>query len=425
MTAFDRLGRDVAAALKPGPGQRRARQLTALSAVDWDARRRLRRAVFAGAAVAALVAVALLWIGGGAKLPWADDTPLQIAGDAALNEGGWLRVPDARPLKLVFADGTELRLERKSTGRLSLASVTEARLTLEAGELGAWVKPASSTGRSWSFNAGPYEVLVIGTELHIDWNAEANRLSVYLARGKAQVRGGPLEPPGVTLGSGDRLQIDSGRIEIRRAAEPSGALGHASVEPSPPHADTAPFPSDESPEAPSGGPAKADSPSPAPSAASAWKTLAQAGDYRQALLAAENEGFEALAERVSAADLALLADAARLAGDGARARQALLTLRRRFPTASAAHTGAFRLGRLSLSDRNYPEAAKWFEAYLQAAPKGALASEAAGRLLEARSRAGDRLGAETAARDYLQRFPGGPYESVARALLQGDKLAPQ
>jgi hypothetical protein len=46
-------------------------------------------------------------------------------------------------------------------------------------------------------------------------------------------------------------------------------------------------------------------------------------------------------------------------------------------------------------------------------------------LIEARARAGNRAGAEAAARDYLRRFPGGPYESVAQALLRGDKLVPR
>ena len=161
------------------------------------------------------------------------------------------------------------------------------------------------------------------------------------------------------------------------------------------------------------------------SASPNWQELARAGEYRQSLTAAESEGFETLIERLNAADLALLADAARLGGNGSRARQALLTLRRRFPTVAAAQVGAFRLGQLALAERNYGEAAGWFETYLKAAPSGTLAAEAAGRLIEARERAGNRSGAEAAAREYLRRHPGGPYESVARALLRGDKLLPR
>ena len=62
---------------------------------------------------------------------------------------------------------------------------------------------------------------------------------------------------------------------------------------------------------------------------------------------------------------------------------------------------------------------------LSLAPGGTLASEAAGRLIEARERAGDRAGAEAAAREYLRRFPTGSYQELARRLLQGDKLAPR
>jgi TolA-binding protein len=440
MTAFDKLGRDVATALKPGPGQRRARQLTALLAVDFERRRGMRRALAIAAVVTTALAVALLSMKG-LKNPWADDRALEVAGEPALDEGRWLQVADDRPLKLVFGDGTEFRLERQSRGRLSLASRSEARLTLESGELRAWVQPAAATGRAWSFIAGPYQVQVIGTELHIGWNAELNRARVHVAHGQARVRGGPLERAGLLLGSGDHLEVQHGRIELQRGTE---SVRDTAAAPRPASAPeeglTYRTPGEivQEPESVardddlaknaggSNGPSTKEQDGGAlPSAAGNWKALAHAGDYREALLDAEREGFDALAERLNAADLALLADAARLAGDSARARQALLTLRRRFPSVAAAHTGAFRLGRMALADRNYAEAAKWFEAYLQAAPAGTLASEATGRLLEARARAGDRSGAEAAARDYLRRFPGGPYDSVARALLRGDNLAPR
>jgi TolA-binding protein len=423
MNAFDRLGREVATALKPGPGQRRARQLTALLAVDWERRRSVRRGTAIAVVVGTALVIVLLSVKG-LENPWADERALEVAGEPALNEGRWLQVAGDRPLKLVFGDGTEFRLERQSRGRLSLASRSEARLTLESGEVRAWVQPAAATGRAWSFNAGPYQVQVIGTELHIGWNADLNRARVHVAHGQARVRGGPLERAGLLLGSGDRLEVQHGRVELQRGTESVRDTAAAPTPASAPEQGLTYRTPDEIGQEPENVAADSDTAKNAaasagpstkeqgggalPSAAGDWKALAHAGDYREALLDAEREGFDALAERLNAADLALLADAARLAGDSARARQALLALRRRFPSVAAAHTGAFRLGRMALADRNYAEAAKWFEAYLQAAPCGSLASEATGRLLEARARAGDRSGAEAAARDYLRRFPGGP-----------------
>ena len=40
-------------------------------------------------------------------------------------------------------------------------------------------------------------------------------------------------------------------------------------------------------------------------------------------------------------------------------------------------------------------------------------------------KAGDRSGAETTARDYLRRFPAGPYATLARGILRGESLAPR
>jgi TolA-binding protein len=428
MTALEKLGKDVAVALRP-PGERGPRQLAALLAVDWKRRRRIVWSLRIVPALALVAILAFLWLNRANHGTWANDAMLELAGDAALDEGRWLQVTD-QPLKLWFADRSELRLERRSIARFVPGSRSEARLTLESGDVYARIEPAASTGRSWSFNAGPYRISVIGTELSIGWSTEKNLLSVHVLHGRVQVRGGPLEPSGLLLGSGDRLAVRQGHIEVHRGADSIKELTEAPSAPSAHRSDLAP-------KAPSDPVLKRDSarseatasasakPAASAGASASWRELARKGDYRQALTSAESEGFESLIERLDATDLALLADSARLGGKPARARQALLTLRRRFPSVGAAQVGAFRLGRLAFSERNYAEAATWFDAYLRAAPSGPLAAEAAGRLIEARARAGNRSGAEAAARDYLRRFPGGPYEPLARALLRGDKLVPR
>jgi transmembrane sensor len=429
MTALEKLGKDVAGALRP-PGERAPRQLAALLAVDWKRRRRVTWALRIVPALAVVTMVALLWLNARGRGTWATETTVELAGDPALAEGRWLQVTD-HPLELSFADRTELRLERQSTARFDPGSRSEARLTLEGGELYARVEPAATSGRSWSFNAGPFRVAVIGTELRVGWSAEKSLLSVHVLHGRVQVRGGALEPNGLLLGSGDRLHVRQGHIELQRAAGSLEELTAAAPASSARDSESTPKASHEP--APKTEPARkepAQAPSSKPAASAeptavSWQELARKGEYRQALTSAESEGFDSLVERLNANDLALLADAARLGGNNARARQALLTLRRRFPTVGAAQVGAFRLGRLALSQRNYAEAASWFDTYLKAAPSGPLAAEAAGRLIEARARAGNRAGAEAAARDYLRRFPGGPYESVAQGLLRGDKLVPR
>jgi TolA-binding protein len=429
MTALEKLGKDVAVALRP-PGERGPRQLAALLAVDWKRSRRIVWSLRIAPALALVATLAFFLLNRANQRSWTSDSVLELAGDAALVEGRWLQVTD-QPLKLSFADRSELRLERRSIARFVPGARSEARLTLESGDVYARIEPAASTGRSWSFNAGPYRISVIGTELSIGWSAEKNLLSVHVLHGRVQVRGGPLEPSGLLLGSGDRLAVRQGHIEVHRGADSIKELTEAPPAPpahrsdSPPKASSEPVPKRDPTRSEATASASAEPAASAVASAPSWRELARKGDYRQALTRAEGEGFESLIERLDATDLALLADAARLGGKPARARQALLSLRRRFPKVGAAQVGAFRLGRLALSERNYAEAATWFDTYLKAAPSGPLAAEAAGRLIEARARAGNRSGAEAAARDYLRRFPGGPYDSVARALLRGDKLVPR
>jgi TolA-binding protein len=149
-----------------------------------------------------------------------------------------------------------------------------------------------------------------------------------------------------------------------------------------------------------------------------WQQLARAGSYREALERAETQGFDSLLAAASAEELRTLADAARLAGSPERARQALVELRRRFPTAEGAALAAFLLGRAAFDeDKAYGAAASWFSIYLAEAPAGPFAREAAGRLLEARSLAGDERGARAAARAYLAAYPDGPHAARARNLL--------
>jgi TolA-binding protein len=234
-----------------------------------------------------------------------------------------------------------------------------------------------------------------------------------------QVRGGQVGN-GILLGAGDHLEAEPGRVEVRRAEAPP--VDDRAKAPAATDTATSPEPDKPVASAPTGPPKAAVSNEPT---GDSWKTLARAGNYEEALAAADRDGFDDLIARLPAVDVALLADAARLAGDRTRARRALLTLRRRFPGIDASHLAAFRLGRLALAEQAYGDAAGWFRAYLAEVPSGALADEATGRLIEAQARAGDRNGARATAEKYLERFPGGPYESLARGMLRGDKLVPR
>jgi hypothetical protein len=151
----------------------------------------------------------------------------------------------------------------------------------------------------------------------------------------------------------------------------------------------------------------------------AWRKLALQGKLREAYANADAAGFGPACEGANAADLLLLGDAARLAGRPDRVSEALLRLRRRFPNDPRSAAAAFMLGKVAFerggSDHS---AANWFATSLREQPNGALAREAAGRLIEAFQRAGDSVGAERAAEDYLRSYPQGPHAALAHSLFR-------
>ncbi|WP_437756395.1 FecR domain-containing protein [Sorangium sp. So ce1389] len=149
-----------------------------------------------------------------------------------------------------------------------------------------------------------------------------------------------------------------------------------------------------------------------------WRALALDARYKDALAAAEREGFDALCATASAGDLHALGDAARLGGSTARAVQAFTALRRRFPGSPEAASAAFLLGRIAQDQSNDPAgSARWFTRYLTEHPGGAFAADAAGRLVEAEDRRGDDAGARRAAERYLAAYPNGSHAAYARRLL--------
>jgi TolA-binding protein len=149
-----------------------------------------------------------------------------------------------------------------------------------------------------------------------------------------------------------------------------------------------------------------------------WRQLAAAGRFQEAMQRAATDGFSGLCNSAPAADLLTLSEVARFARQSARAKEALLALRRRFHERPEASIAAFVLGRLAFDeDRDYPAAALWFKRYLDTSTEAPLSREAAGRLVEALAKARDHAAARTAARDYLDRYPDGPHAHFAAQVL--------
>ena len=132
------------------------------------------------------------------------------------------------------------------------------------------------------------------------------------------------------------------------------------------------------------------------------------------MAAAVAGNFGAACGELSAADVMLLGDVARLAGDATRAEQAYGHALARFPKLDRP---AFALGVMAFEARRDDRAAAtWFTRYLREHPTGPLATEASGRLLEALQRGGETARARAAATTYLRQHPDGPHAALARSL---------
>ncbi|HMY20690.1 MAG TPA: hypothetical protein PKA58_30405, partial [Polyangium sp.] len=147
----------------------------------------------------------------------------------------------------------------------------------------------------------------------------------------------------------------------------------------------------------------------------AWQKLAAAGKHKEALEAAEQAGFDNIVATASIPVLLELADEARYAGAAGRARQALVRARE----LGAKGRTAFLMGKLAADhDHASGEAITWFQRYLEESPAGGLAEQALGRIVEMHDRQGHRDEAIKAAQSYLQRYPGGAYETLARRVVE-------
>ena len=147
-------------------------------------------------------------------------------------------------------------------------------------------------------------------------------------------------------------------------------------------------------------------------------SLASAGKYREALELAEKQGFERVIGELGENDLLLLANSARYAGSSARARQALLKIRERFPGRPAADLAALYLARIAEQMEKRPqEAVRWLRTFLAESPTGDLAQSARASLLSILSAQGDTAGARAVATDYLRYHPEGPLAEQARSLV--------
>jgi transmembrane sensor len=376
----------------------RARLLLAGRVVPLAARRQPKRwlwvTTFAAAAALLLTLVVL-------RREPRPEPPLSfVAGNAAVSGqvGAWLSPSGSAPMPLRFSDGTLVLVAPQARARVVRTMTRGADIALEQGSLSLAV--VHHEAGEWHVGAGPFTVLVTGTKFDVSWNAGLRTFTLALQEGSVLVSGPTLSGAGRRVKPGEALRI---AIDEPAVAVPAPSIVGSGAGPD----GALPAPDD-----------SAKLPAKNPAAGGSWKELAQRQNYTGALAAAEAEGFEAACRAASATDLVLLGNTARFAGSAARAEQAFRLVRSRFAGSHEAATAAFFLGRIAYDQRgNRSEAAQWFQSYLREAPSGALAREAAGRLLEAERALGDVEAARATARQYLQKYPSGPHASLAHDVL--------
>ncbi|MGK3968034.1 FecR domain-containing protein [Sorangium sp. So ce118] len=334
-------------------------------------------------------------------------------GSAEGQVGTWIAAAADAPLPVRFSDGTSLALDANARARVVAADARGARVLLEGGRLTATVTHTATS--TWNFDVGPFDVLVTGTRFELSWSPEREELKLVLREGSVAVSG-PLVGGPRTVAAGETLAVfcQEQRFELTRG-EPSAA---APPPPSSTPIALSPGASGPAPAAPSDSAkaAKAADASPRPPG---WRDLVAADRYKEAMTAAEAEGFDGLVAGASAADLLVLADVARFSGKPERAAAALGATRSRFAGSGEAAKAAFHLGRMAFDQRRaYAEAERWFGVYLGEQPGGSFAQEALGRVIECRSLMGSASGAREAARRYLALYPAGPHAAHAERLLE-------
>jgi transmembrane sensor len=344
--------------------------------------------------------------------------------------GAWIAAPPAAELPIRFSDGSVLLLAPGGRARVAAVDADGAEVALERGTLDLSVVHRART--RWTVRVGPFQVHVIGTRFETRWDPVEEQLVVALREGAITVSG-PVVGEGRAVRAGERLTVSAaaGKLEVgaidTATHEGSSASGSAGWKQAPEAGWKPALPRPSASSAPgavvSREPASAQAvpAEPAPPEAPAttsWRALALDARYKDALAAAERDGFDTICGAASAGDLRALGDAARLGGSSGRALQAFTALRTRFPGSPEAAAAAFILGRIAQDQgRDYAGAAGWFTRYLSEQPGGPFTADALGRLVEAEDRLGDVAGARRAAERYLAAYPGGSHAAYARGVL--------
>ncbi len=385
---------------------------TVLALADTAIRhRRLRRNVTAASGMAVLCAAGIVANTLRHARPGEEPIEYRVAGNSMPSPVGTYVAPASRqPLALRFSEGSVVELEPGARARVARTTTHGATVLIESG--GAQVNVVHRPATDWTILAGPYTVRVTGTAFDLDFDAASQRFELKMQSGVVSVDGPGLSHP---------VQVEHDQKFVHYVGDPNFERKETqdSVEvgkPASPNTSAADV----------GTGAEASMQRRLTSVygdvgrestvRTGWAADVARGEYAAVLRKAKEKGWAQVLEEANTQDLMAVANAARFLGRTDSSREALQALRRRFKGTYAAQSATYLLGRIT-EPSSTKEAVSFYLQYEREAPNGPLVAEAVGRRLLLLQATGDRSGTERLARDYVARFPDGPYAGVARKIV--------
>ncbi len=334
---------------------------------------------------------------------WLEPDTLTYEVVGAIDHAGQIKT-SATPATLTFSDDSTIVANPQTALSLSVVGEHAALARVQAGKLNVKVTHADET--DWRFLAGPYEVRVIGTEFELNWKPATEQLSVVMHEGRVRIIGPEAGETFLNAGQ-SRTFGTPPKAKVATAAQGTSAKVV--------RAEASSVSKGSAPDQGSGEVARADAAIGASlRAAPSWAKLVGKGLFSEVIQEAERVGLEHALSTRGVQDLQALAQAAHYTGRSALALDAWAKARQRFGSKQA----AFFMGRIYDQRGNAQSALRWLNVYLAEAGSDVYASEALGRKLTLVQRVQGEAQAEAVAREYLRRFPKGPYARTARELVK-------
>jgi len=396
----------------------RRMQLDAGLLVGHEGKGGSRRAGFFGGRLAALAAAAavLLAVGGAGWLAYGSENSDALSyrvSDASGHELGaglagtsQLLATESEARLVRFSDTSVIELRPYTTLRVSLVPGGAVVARLVQGSLKVDVHHHDLT--DYRFQAGDYEVKVVGTAFDLAFEPEPARFDLNLREGRVVVA----DRSGQTrfVRAGEQLHLPTlPTLLARRGGEPTPALSSAVREADAPEADV-------HHKATAAGTRAAES------AAPSYRDLARRGEFQAIVTAARRTGIERVLAAKGPSELHELAQAARYTGQTALAEKVFFYLGSQHARAPEGRGAAFFRGRLAEDGGRLSQAQQHYHAYLSQGG-GAYAAEALGRELTLVQKLKGPAAARPLANEYLRRFPRGAYRDLARTLALGSATA--